>query len=152
MFAIVNLTTALYLTATLIAAFLWAKLEIEIEGEHGWAANLPTWRVEKHPALELFFGGRPLTGYHVWAFTSVGFFFHLPFLVMGHWSLALELRALGSCCVFWVVEDYLWFVMNPHFGWRKFRQENIWWHRRWLLRLPLDYWILGAIGGVLIFL
>jgi len=139
-----------YLVATLIAAFLWAKLEIEIEGKHGWAANLPTWKVENHPFLRLFYGGRPLTGYHVWAFTSVGFFFHLPFIVGLHWSWIAELRALGACCLFWVVEDFLWFVLNPHYGWRKFRRDEIWWHKRWLLSLPVDYWVLGVAGIALI--
>jgi hypothetical protein len=135
-----------YLAATFIAAFFWAKLEIEIEGKHGWAANLPTWKIDDHPFLHILYGGRPLTGYHVWAFTSVGFFFHLPLVVGLRWSLAGELRTLGACCLFWVVEDFLWFVLNPHFGWHKFRRDEVWWHKRWLLRLPLDYWVLGMAG------
>jgi hypothetical protein len=31
-----------------LLAFFFAKVEIEIEGPAGWAAKLPTWRVENH--------------------------------------------------------------------------------------------------------
>ena len=43
-------------------ALLFALVEIEIEGEHGWAAQLPTFHVGG-PIPRLT--GKPLTGYHV---------------------------------------------------------------------------------------
>lgn len=130
----------------LIAAFIFAKLEIEIEGPHGWAEKLPTWRVENHTLLDWFFGGRPLTGYHTWAFALILFCFHLPFFWSpGSWSMRGELQALAAYTAFWIVEDFLWFVFNPHYGWRKFRRDSVWWHKRWLLRLPLDYWLMTGI-------
>ena len=58
----VNLLFVLFI---LIAAFVFAKLEIEVEGPHGWAEKLPTWRIEHHFLLDWLFGGRPLTSYHV---------------------------------------------------------------------------------------
>ena len=128
------------------AAFIFAKLEIEIEGPHGWAEKLPTWRVENHTLLDWFFGGRPLTGYHVWAFALMLFCFHMPFFWSpGSWSLRAELRALAAYTAFWVVEDFLWFIFNPHYGWQKFRREDVLWHKRWLFALPLDYWLLTGI-------
>ena len=42
-----------------LVAFMWAMMEIEIEGPHGWAAKLPTWRIEKHILLDIFMGGAP---------------------------------------------------------------------------------------------
>ena len=141
--------TLLYLLAVLISAIFWAKLEIEIEGAQGWAAGLPTWRLEKHRLLDWFYGGRPLTGYHVWAFSSVFFFFHLPFFLLHTWSWRLELHAVAGFALFWVVEDYLWFVLNPHFGWSKFKRAEVWWHKRWLLGLPVDYWVLGIFAALL---
>lgn len=134
----------------IIAAFIFAKLEIEIEGAHGWAAELPTWRVEKHLLLDIFFGGRPLTGYHVWAFAFVCCLFHLPFFLYGTWSWRGEAYAIGGYSLFWVVEDFLWFGLNPHFGWKKFSQQYIWWHKRWFLRLPVDYWVFGGAGIALL--
>lgn len=38
-----------------LVAFFFAQVEIQIEGPAGWAANLPTWRVENH-WLRIFFG------------------------------------------------------------------------------------------------
>ncbi len=135
-----------------VSAFLWAKLEIHIEGERGWAGNLPTWRVEKHFLLDLIYGGRPLTGYHVWCFTFMFFLFHMPFFWTGNWSIRQELNVIGGYFLFWVAEDFLWFVLNPHFGLRKFTKEHAWWHKRWLLRLPLEYWGFGLVGIALLYL
>ena len=74
-----------FLLFVVIAAALFAKIEIEIEGPHGWAEKLPTWRIENHFLLDWLFGGRSLTGYHVWAFAFVLFVFHLPFFL--DWQL-----------------------------------------------------------------
>ena len=79
-----------FLFFVVVAAFLFAKIEIEIEGRHGWAENLPTWRVEHHFLLDWFFGGRSLTGYHTWTFIFVLFLFHLPFFWTGTWRLAIS--------------------------------------------------------------
>ena len=48
---------------TLLLAFFFAKVEVHIEGPGGWAANLPTWRIEQHVLLDLFWGGRAMTGW-----------------------------------------------------------------------------------------
>jgi hypothetical protein len=58
--------------AVLALAYLFARVEVEIEGEAGWAANLPTWRIEEHLLLDIFWGGRALTGYHLWMFSFIG--------------------------------------------------------------------------------
>ncbi|MFN0117363.1 MAG: hypothetical protein ACKVQC_03595 [Elusimicrobiota bacterium] len=145
------MTTISYILFIFFASFVWAKMEIEIEGKDGWAANLPTWRVEKHPLLDWLYGGRPLTGYHVWAFTFVFGMFHLPFVWNGYWSVRQELNVIGAYDLFWVSEDFLWFVLNPHYGWKKFNRENVWWHKRWFLGFPLDYWMLSLFGFILLF-
>jgi len=141
----------IYLAAIPLAAFLWAKMEIEIEGSDGWAGNLPTWKVEQHKLLDWFYGGRPLTGYHVWAFAFVFFAFHLPLFWAETWSIRLEMAAVGSYVLFWVIEDFLWFIFNPQYGLRKFSHKHIWWHKHWFLGLPSDYWILGTTGSLLLF-
>jgi hypothetical protein len=53
-----------------LLALFFAQTEIQIEGAAGWAAALPTWRIEHHWLLDLFWGGRPMTGYHAWCFRS----------------------------------------------------------------------------------
>jgi hypothetical protein len=105
--------------AVLALAYLFARVEVEIEGEAGWAANLPTWRIEEHLLLDIFWGGRALTGYHLWMFSFIGLVFHFPLFFMGQWSWQLEATIMASIMLFWIVEDYLWFVINPAFGWRR---------------------------------
>jgi hypothetical protein len=138
-----------FLAFVLLSALFFAKLEVEIEGRQGWATGLPTWRVDNHFLLDLFFGGRSLTGYHVWSFVLFLFLFHMPFLFCESWSVRAELNVLGGYFLFWVVEDLLWFVMNPNFGLRKFNKDHAWWHKRWVLGLPLEYWTFGALALLL---
>ena len=135
--------------SVLALAYLFARVEVEIEGEGGWAANLPTWRIEQHPLLDIFMGGRALTGYHLWMFAFIGLVFHFPLFLTGRWTLQLEASIMASIMLFWIVEDYLWFVVNPAFGWRRFKQEHVSWHKHWALGAPIDYWIFGAISMLL---
>lgn len=137
------------LAAVLACAYVFARVEVEIEGEAGWAANLPTWRIEQHPLLDIFLGGRVLTGYHAWMFSFIALVFHFPLFFMGQWSLRLEAGVLGSIMLFWIVEDYLWFVVNPAFGWRRFKPAHIPWHKRWAGGVPVDYWMFGVLGALL---
>ena len=129
-------------------AYCLAKLEINIEGKHGWAENLPTWR-RKYKAMNLFWGKSPLTGYHLWLFASIFVFFHFPFFLAGEWSPAWELRITSLYFFFWIIEDFLWFILNPHFGISKFNKENIPWHPHWYGPMPMSYYRF-FIGGILL--
>lgn len=135
--------------AVLVLSWLFALAEIHIEGDAGWAANLPTWRIEKHWLLDIFWGGRAMTGYHLWIFSFVGFCFHFPLFFIAQWSLQLEGRIAACVMFFWILEDFLWFVINPAFGLKRFNQQHISWHKRWVLGAPVDYWLFGVVGGLL---
>ncbi|MET0618170.1 MAG: hypothetical protein ABWZ54_10365, partial [Luteibacter sp.] len=80
---------------TLLLALLFAHVEIEIEGPHGWATSLPTWRVENRWWLDLFWGGRAMTGYHAWVFPFIALFFHFPMVFQGYWSWRAQVRAIA---------------------------------------------------------
>lgn len=134
----------------LLLAFLFAEVEIQIEGAAGWAANLPTWRIEQHWLLEVFWGGRPLTGYHAWVFSFMALVFHLPVFFAERWSWREEARVLGCLMLFWIAEDYLWFVLNPAYGVAKFAPALVPWHKHWWLGVPTDYLVFSAIGMLLI--
>jgi hypothetical protein len=138
------------LLAVPIAAFIWAKLEVEIEGKDGWAKNLPTWRIEKHILLDIFLNGRPLTGFHFWAFTFVLFIFHFPLFWVPRWTWAAESFVIGSILLFWVLEDFFWFMVNPYYGWKRYRSQEIRWHEHWFLGLPADHWGLLLISIALL--
>ncbi len=129
----------------------FAMAEIQIEGPNGWATSLPTWRIEKHPLLDIFWGGRAMTGYHAWFFSFIILVFHLPHVVYGQISLKTEARCLGSLMFFWIIEDFLWFVLNPAFGLIRFSAEHAFWHKNWILGVPTDYLTFSLIGtGLLI--
>jgi hypothetical protein len=134
----------------LLLGIFFAMTEIQIEGSHGWAASLPTWRIEGHPLLDIFWGGRPMTGYHAWVFPFMFLAFHLPQVMTGACSWRLEARCLGALMLFWIVEDFCWFLLNPHFGLARFSPACIPWHKKWLLGLPVDYLLFSAVGVSLI--
>ncbi|MGZ8294501.1 MAG: hypothetical protein ACXWVG_15775 [Telluria sp.] len=132
-----------------VLAFFFAKVEIQIEGDAGWAAALPTWRVEKHWLLDIFWGGRAMTGYHAWVMSFIALLFHLPAPFMWQWSWQLEARVLASLMVFWIVEDFLWFLLNPAFGFKRFRRQHVPWHKHWIAGAPADYWVFAGVSGIL---
>jgi hypothetical protein len=129
------------------AAAALALLEIEIEGDRGWASGLPTWRVQNRWTRVLL-GSRALTGYHLYAHLFVLVMAHLPFglgLVPFGWSA--ELRVVAFLILFWILEDFLWFVFNPAFGIRRFTREHVWWHGpSWWGIMPREYWVFAPLG------
>jgi hypothetical protein len=120
----------------------FALLEIQVEGGAGWAANLPTWVVDR-PWSRALMGGRTLTGYHVYCHLFVLTAAHAPFgLGLAPWSLRAEARVLSFLVLFWILEDFLWFVFNPRYGLRGFRPERATWHAHaWWGFMPREYWL-----------
>lgn len=125
-------------------AFGLAGIEIEIEGGYGWAERLPTWFKKRGPVGRVYgvvMGQRPLTGYHVFAFTIPMLVLHLPFVSGVDWTLAGELLTVATYFALAVVWDYLWFVLNPAYTVTRFRRGAVWWFEvPWLWRFPLDYY------------
>lgn len=128
-----------------IFALVVAALEVQIEGKNGWAANLPTWRPDSSKWYSKLYGrincGKELTGYHVFIVLLFLIFFHFPFVAAAKWSLSLELSTLSFLFLTFIIEDFLWFVINPNFGLSRFKPEFIRWHKKWFLFLPADYWL-----------
>ncbi|MBN2431151.1 MAG: hypothetical protein JXQ27_06725 [Acidobacteria bacterium] len=135
-----------------LLAFFFAKVEIHIEGPHGWAEKLPTWRIENHWLLRVLWGGRALTGYHAWMFSFMALFFLLPMFLSGRFTWPLLSRCVGSLLIFWTLEDFLWFVLNPAWGAYTFFRREVPWHRHYVLGLPHDYWIHLTVGTILLWL
>ena len=75
-----------------VLAYFFANVEIANEGFAGWAADLPTWRIEKHWALDLFWGGRAMTGYHAWVFPFIALFFHSTYFFLKSFLGKLNLK------------------------------------------------------------
>lgn len=138
-----NILFGVYLV--LVSAAL-ALLEIQIEGANGWAKELPTWRIENEWTRWLM--GKPLTGYHVNLIIFILLLSHIPyFMGIAVPSLSFEMRLISFLILFLTIEDFLWFVLNPAYGIRKFKSQYIWWHASsWWWIMPRDYYIAGIIG------
>ena len=130
-------------------AFLFAQWEIQIEGKHGWAAKLPSWRLEKGWLVRLI-GGRPVTGYHILMISFTIAIVHLP-LFFVPWGWQLESLLIGFYAGMMLLEDFFWFVFNPHYRIKNFRKGKIWWHKGWWGPVPALYWILLVIVVVLFY-
>ena len=138
-----------YLIFMIFMAAILALWEIQIEGREGWAAKLPGWRIEKGWVLK-FTGGRPLTGYHIFMTVFMIAVVHLP-LFFAPWSWRLGLLLIGVYLGMVLVEDFLWFVFNPHYGIRNFRKGKIWWHKTWWGPVPSFYWFMLVAVILLIY-
>ena len=143
---------ALLLSWIVLTAFFFSEVEIQIEGPAGWASSLPTWRIEKHWLLDVFWGGRPMTGYHAWVFSFMFMVFHLGVFINLNWSLRTEARIIAALMLFWIIEDFLWFVLNPAFGMSNFSRNKIPWHKQWFLNVPVDYWTFTIVSALLMWL
>ncbi len=127
-----------------LIAFILAHLEIQIEGPHGWAEKLPTWRWDG-PHVRRWFG-KPVTGYHLCLLTCILLFLHVPQFYGGSWEREADLLALFFLLT--VTWDFLWFACNRHFGVGKFRKGHIWWFPTWALGVPQPYLITIALSLV----
>ncbi len=136
-----------------LMAIVLAILEIQIEGPHGWARNLPTWRPRSdHWLVRVyvkFMSGKEMTGYHLMLFGFILLIFHLPYifgltLTWEHW-----LKTISLFFIFVVLWDFLWFVLNPHYPLKKFKKEHIIFHKKWLWFMPVDYYF-GLIISFLV--
>ncbi len=138
----------IFLFCLVLAAF-----EVQIEGKYGWAAKLPTWRPspDKWSAkiFRMIMSGKDLTGYHLLVYSLVLVFLHYPYFVGQNWNWSVELRTLSFLFLISITWDFLWFVLNPHYGLRRFKSKHIWWHKKWFLFMPNGYYFSLIISALL---
>lgn len=120
-----------------LIALVLAHLEIQIEGPHGWAEKLPTWRWDG-PGIRRWFG-KPVTGYHLYLVTCILLFLHVPQFYGGSWEREADLLAMFFLLT--VTWDFLWFACNRHFGVARFRKGQVWWFPAWVLGVPREYFV-----------
>ena len=123
-------------------ALILALLEIQIEGPHGWAEKLPTWRWDS-PRIRRWFG-KPVTGYHLCLVTFILLLLHLPQFHGGSWDREADLLAMFFLLT--VIWDFLWFACNRHYGVARFRKGQIWWFPAWALGVPQPYLLAIALS------
>lgn len=116
----------------ILYATLWSAMEVEIEGpDGGWAKNLPTTQ----------FFNTHFTWYHVVMNLIV-----ILTLYRSFYRNALVTKIFYTTSWFFI-EDYLWFMINPGFGYKKYTKKDIWWHGKqtWIFGQPLHNYLSLAI-------
>lgn len=114
-------------------AILYSMLEIEIEGNVGWAKNLPT----------VASGIGQFTIYHLL----------MNFIVIMTISYALYSKNYSKWIIlffiiaWFLIEDFMWFCLSPFYTLKKYTRDNISWHSNqpWILNSPLHNWV-GVIS------
>jgi hypothetical protein len=144
-----NRSSILFGIYLFLICFFLANLEIQIEGPNGWASKLPTWRIADK-TINWLYGGKPITGYHLYLTILLLLLFHLPLLYL-KLDIYIESKILMSFFVVATIWDLQWFIMNPAFGLKKYHPENIWWFKNWLFGFPREYF-LGISLAFIIFL
>jgi hypothetical protein len=117
---------------------LLALLEIQIEGVDGWAKNLPTWKI-RNPFQKIF-NWEYLSGYHLYLWTLLLVILQSPFFMGLKFSLPNEILVIEILFLTLMCEDFLWFVLNPKWGIKRFFKEDIPWHSDKFLFFPKNYW------------
>ncbi len=133
-----------------VLSVVTAMYEIQIEGANGWAKKLPTWRMTS-PFFRRLINRSEITGYHVYLLIFLMLMFHFPQLLSG-WSWMREWTILSCYTLFNLLWDFLWFALNPAFGWRKYRKANIAWFIKWVGPFPQDYYMTIAMSGLFAYL
>lgn len=136
----VTLFTFLFVLAVATALF-----EIQIEGKYGWAAKLPTWRHTSAVGRWLF-NRSQITGYHLYLSIMLLLLFHFPIILLG-FSWMVEWTILSLYFAYSCLWDVLWFILNPAFGWKRFRAQDIWWFQKWIGPFPSDYYATISLSG-----
>ena len=130
-----------------LVSVIFSLLEIQIEGKNGWASKLPCWRIKEGIIVKIM-GGRPLTGYHFFMVLFLVTIIHFPFF-FSPWSWRAECLVIGFLLAMLMLEDFLWFVLNPAYGIKTFRKGRIPWHKHWIGPVP-DFFFFYGIGAVLL--
>ena len=108
-----------------LISIIYSLIEIEMEGKNGWAKNLPT-------ARNVIF---TFTLYHLYMMAFVFLIFYQLFIDKDIWMMTFYTT------MFFYIEDFLWFVLNPYFTIKKYNSKNVKWHKKWILGQPIENYI-----------
>ena len=114
-----------------------------MEGAHGWAKNLPTTKnvLGSFTLYHLYMLGFLLLLFGGWFFTRF-----VSGWISG-WSMVFQ---FGFYMILWLlIEDFLWFVFNPHFTLKRYTKKDIPWHPTWVGSVPLHN-ITGFLGLIVL--
>lgn len=119
-------------TVICVLSVLYALIEIEIEGKHGWCARLPT--------AKRVIGRYSL--YHVYFMTFMAVVIgamYIPRVAVacakspltdggGVTAWQSVARFVFFLVLFFLLEDVLWFVFNPYYTLARYSRDHVPWH------------------------
>lgn len=157
MFTIGDLILNLYV---FIYGLFWAATTASVEGAEGWGRTLPSKQLDEkkwyNSFLKIFTLGRPLDLFPLFATITFSISFFLPIIWYFSKDLTFSIGNWGELIAYFLIftlhEDFLWFLINPHFGFHKFKKQFITWHPHWWLGLPREYWVGFFVFTVVAFL
>ena len=117
----------------IVFATLWAWMEVEMEGKHGWAVNLPT--------SCAFLGW---TWYHISMNLIVLVVLYRALRYHHFPTLQSKLSIFALYVIAWfVIEDLMWFILNRNYGIAKYNVEDVPWHAKkpWFAGTFVYNWI-----------
>ena len=119
-----------------LAMISWSFWEAYMEGDTGWKWNPKWWRINLP-------SGYTYTAYHIWAFWIFAplVFIVLPLVAAG-FSLRLFWLLLSAYLFGSILEDFMWFVVNPSYPFAKWNPRDTKWYP-WItlgrFSLPMSY-------------
>ena len=122
-------------------SFIFALIEIELEGKFGWAEQTPT------PNLGA--AKNSLTLYHLYMALFMFLAFATIFFVNSEINSANLIYMFAIVLWFFTLEDLFWFVLNPNY--KLPGLKNAWWHNKIDNRFPIIYIIFPILSTFLAF-
>lgn len=134
-----------------LMALFFAAIYATVEGNKPWAANLDTWRPDPSVWWVKLLYWIPCLGREVNGFDTFGLvflcLFGLVLIPVWEWthSRPMPIHELLELAVYFtaicVIEDFVWYAINPHFGFAKFDAiHTSGMYNWWLLGFPGQYW------------
>ena len=123
---------------TLLSGLIYSLIEIEIEGPNGWCEKLPTCNFVK-------LGSKNMILYHIYMLIYLTITY-ISMYTFTYNSISIEnvCNVVSNISLFLMVEDVLWFSLNPYYTIGKYTKEDITWHSNqpWIFSVPLDNYII----------
>ena len=129
-----TLTIFIWIILGFVAMSFW---EAYAEGKYPWASRSVGWKIKITKRFTC-------TGYHTFLLIMITFFLTLPLIING-WNTKLFGIILSAASLGLVVEDFLWYVVNPVYSFKKFNPKDAN-HYPWIGPVPVLYVIGIAIS------
>lgn len=124
----------IWIWAAFVAMAFW---EAYVEGKKPWDKGKLGWKL-KITKKYCF----PAYAFYVWLMWI--FLLTLPFIIYG-WNLKLFGIILSAFVLGTIIEDFLWFAVNPTFKIKNWNSKNVTWYR-WIKLGKIEFPLMYLIG------